>query len=350
MQEEMQPIIFSDINEFSVGKNFFYSLTADKTKKLQKTISKFLQEKIDLNNSVTSYRKGYSYFDFLLPHKANYHFTRLDIRSFFHSIREEDVRYVLNEYFFDQKISDTNQKIIDAFINLVMLDIPESSLNEYYHGKKILPMGFTTSPVISNIVFRPIDIRIQKLCDMHGIIYTRYADDMLFSLPKNSDYIFSENFLEQIAKYLAHNNFRLNKQKQLMKKHTLSLNGYVISNGEIRLSNKKISIIFKLIYMCEQYKQGNSFYKPTYIMNKLFNYSLPFKYPPKGYTFDDFYNDQVLNKLTGFRSFLLSILIFDQKNNVLRKENESFINNNQTLAIEKYSLLLARINALIESW
>jgi len=41
--------------------------------------------------------------------------------------------------------------------------------------------GFPTSPVLANIVMRGVDLRLAAFCKEHGIVYTRYADDLAFS-------------------------------------------------------------------------------------------------------------------------------------------------------------------------
>jgi len=47
------------------------------------------------------------------------------------------------------------------------------------HG--ILPQGAPTSPMISNMVFYPVDVIIFEYCKQRKIMYTRYADDLSFS-------------------------------------------------------------------------------------------------------------------------------------------------------------------------
>ena len=51
---------------------------------------------------------------------------------------------------------------------------------------------------------------------------------MLFSTQRNFDYIHSENFLNEMRILLSQMNFKLNTEKTLKAKHTLSLNGYTI--------------------------------------------------------------------------------------------------------------------------
>lgn len=45
----------------------------------------------------------------------------------------------------------------------------------------ILPQGAPTSPMISNMVFYPVDTIIFDYCKQRKIMYTRYADDLSFS-------------------------------------------------------------------------------------------------------------------------------------------------------------------------
>ena len=70
--------------------------------------------------------------------------------------------------------------------DIALLSVSHTVSDEFedfdLRGNNILPIGFPSSPVISNIIFRKIDILIQKYCENKKIIYTRYADDMLFLL------------------------------------------------------------------------------------------------------------------------------------------------------------------------
>ncbi len=57
---------------------------------------------------------------------------------------------------------------------------------ESYRSKLIgsLPQGAPTSPALSNLVCRSLDAEIETLARSHNATYTRYADDLCFSLVK----------------------------------------------------------------------------------------------------------------------------------------------------------------------
>jgi hypothetical protein len=98
----------------------------------------------------------------------------------------DDVKETISQYIDDEVVNTKhNQKLIDVIIKCITYTIPTKFENKNFHDKTIIPMGFSTSPIISNISFRKIDILIQKLCVKLNITYTRYADDMLFSSPRN---------------------------------------------------------------------------------------------------------------------------------------------------------------------
>jgi len=233
-----------------------------------------------------------------------------------------------------------------------IITVPKDSKNTSLQDKVILPMGFITSPVISNIIFRKLDILIQKFCSNSNITYTRYADDMLFSSSKDINYVHSENFINQIAVLLSTMNFKLNKAKTIKEKHTISLNGYTIQysefynsnigiaahetvTNEFRISNKKIKIINKMLYMIGKKKTSKN------ILKELFDYQLnisDFKYPIKNNgTLSEYYNDQLLNKLTGYRSYLLSFIKFDRVYRCTQKKT-----------LNKYLKLIDSIDKIIE--
>ncbi|OCH62917.1 hypothetical protein A6D98_04020 [Aliivibrio fischeri] len=327
--------------EFKLGKKYVYKLNEAHSdyegisKCQNKLITEFLSN-IPISTVAKAYVSGKSYLDFLEPHRNNYYFVRMDLKNFFHSISSELIRNSFDLYFENEFTNeDKKQTLMDAFINIATYKLDQESKNVAFSGKRILPMGFKSSPIISNIIFRKIDILIEDFCSNHNITYTRYADDLLFSSKTNSDpygsvflkrfnskprtgFIHSNRFLDEISYLVRIDGFKINASKTIKAINTLSLNGYTIEGsnysdlqGTIRISNKKTQIISKLIF---EVKKGSSNFN---VMKKIFDFKVSNKYfnyiPPKEEHIERYCRDQIINKVSGYRSYLISILKYESE-------------------------------------
>ncbi|MCM3037517.1 reverse transcriptase family protein [Bacillus pumilus] len=251
--------------------------------KLQGNLKRNFFDYIPLSSHAYGYVKGKSYYDYLEQHVGNEIFLKLDIRDFFDSIKENKLREVLGYYVDDIKVKE-KLTLIDFIIKVVTVD-----------GK--LPQGAVTSPVLSNILFRHLDIRISRYCKKFGITYTRYVDDILFS--SSSFYLHKKVFVNGIKKILRSYNLYLNTKKIIKTKNEISLNGFVIGE-EIRLSRKKTAHISAIIYCYHRtnIKNTDNFIKE---IKEHFNLNASTEL------------DLLVlhNYLAGYRSFLLGLLPFD---------------------------------------
>ncbi|WP_176520983.1 reverse transcriptase family protein [Bacillus thuringiensis] len=246
-------------------------------------VQNFLNE-IPLPDNVCGFVKKRSYRDFLVPHINNTsterYYLRLDIKNFFDSITEEKIEKSLQEYV---TINDSteNKEVLKDMIDIITLN-------------GCLPQGGVTSPVVSNIIFRRLDIRIRKYCNKFNIAYSRYADDMLFSSPNNR--LFDSFFVKMIAKILKDSDFVLNRKKIKKGVSFISLNGFVVGKN-IRISRKKRQDINQFIFLFE--KGGN----PANI-NELLSRLNKEKFNYRSRNFDS--KSSVINYLAGYRSMLIS--------------------------------------------
>ena len=331
------------VSEIKIGKSFYYQLKADSyLKPIHKNIQNNFLKLLPINNAAVAYKEKTSYLDLFQPHTGGYYFLRLDIKSFFHNISEKMINDCFKWYFKDTKIGiEAEQKLISSFVRLVSYRIPVTSPNIKFAGKTVLPIGFATSPTISNIIFRKIDLLIQKLCLSKNINYTRYADDMLFSASKKSSYVHSDSFSKEMEVLLFTCGFKVNKHKTVKATHTVSLNGYTIESknsdkaeGVIRISNKKTKLIESLIYKL------NKNYSCRSIMESSFNLKINSKtfrfFPPTDSYVEKYCNTQILNKLTGYRSYFISILKYHNINHCIDID-----------ALEKYQKLIKKLDKQI---
>ena len=142
-------------------------------------------------NSSTAYTKGRSIKDSLIKHVDSMNFLKMDVSKFFDSIRYGKLINVIK--------SITDKHTNDCFYNIFRIGASSdtryrsksftSEFNDRYLDiilescffQRKLPIGFITSPTLSNIYMYKFDLEIEMSCDERHIIYTRYADDLLFS-------------------------------------------------------------------------------------------------------------------------------------------------------------------------
>lgn len=272
--------------------------------RLQANLARNFLNKLPLPTPVVGFVPEKSYIDFLKPHIAKKYFLRIDIHDFFGSVEESQISLQLEEYF-----SESCYECVDFITSLCMLD-----------GK--LPQGAITSPTLSNIVFRRVDQRIMKYCQSfdsvyvenrrasENIIYTRYADDLLFS---SDAFDFSKNlyFLGMIRKILKNEKFKVNEKKTRFGYKEITLSGYVLSRN-IHLSRKKMYSINKVIhyfgktdhYERKKYRIKNTLFAGDWItgINMLKLQDGQGNEKHFGSAAD------VLNYLCGYRAFIISII------------------------------------------
>jgi RNA-directed DNA polymerase len=323
-QQIIPETLSEQVIQFKIGKRFVYAVKNDlKLVAYHEALNNKFLNHIPLNNAAKAFRKGGSYFEFLEPHRFNYNFLRLDLKNFFHSISEETMKDVFSNYFENQtiEVGATKQKLLDSFLSSVCFKLPDISENQSFAGKSIVPMGFKTSPVISNIIFRKLDIIIQRHCIEGGIEYTRYADDLLFSSSIGDNYLGSQTFINTIAKIVASDGFKLNSKKTTFKKHLMSINGYVIEgargdlpSGDVRLSNSKLKVLEKFLFELKKNTPHDD------ILKKVFCIDVKRIRFPVANTKQDFLDkycrDQLVNKIAGYRSYLISFLKFLAKSGI----------------------------------
>lgn len=94
-------------------------------------------------------------------HRNRKHVVALDIHDFFGSIHSGAVYGVFKGMGYSTSVSTLLMKLCT------------------FHDS--LPQGAPTSPMLSNLVFACVDKKIFGYCRARNIMYTRYADDMVFS-------------------------------------------------------------------------------------------------------------------------------------------------------------------------
>lgn len=128
-----------------------------------------------------------------LKHVGKKYVWNIDIKDFFGSISTQKIKDVLMLEPFQMK----EQLAIDLALLLCY--------------QRQLPAGAPSSPILSNIVCRKMDIDLTEFILNQGsdFDFSRYADDLTISSNKE----ITESFQKQIFKILKQNGFVINKKK-----------------------------------------------------------------------------------------------------------------------------------------
>ncbi|MCZ2083373.1 MAG: reverse transcriptase family protein [Flavobacteriales bacterium] len=172
--------------------------------------------------------------------------------------------------------SITRQHVFNIFSSIGLTDSHSNYLSLLCTLDNKLPQGACTSPILSNIIFLPVDRRLDKLAASYGLVYSRYADDLAFSGHK-----VSKSIIGLIKVILGDYGFEVNKNKTKLKLdgYKKILTGVSISNKELKAPKKFKRQLRAEIYELEKFKDnlfGMSNFTPvTYekILGKL-NYLL----------------------------------------------------------------------------
>lgn len=184
----------------------------------------FLVDFLPVHAAVYSYRKGVSARDAVVQHAHSRHFFVTDIEAFFSSLTREVVRETIVNAMETIPISDLPEHL-EHVLDLMCVD-----------GK--VPVGFSTSPGLSNAALYPFDVAFQARCEQLGLIYTRYADDIVLSAGERATVEAGENALTDLLAAMFGDKLRLHRGKSKY----LQVGGKIKLLGMVLLPNGTISV------------------------------------------------------------------------------------------------------------
>jgi RNA-directed DNA polymerase len=162
--------------------------------------------------------------------------------------------YGIIKYFRDADYFETDhqRRIFNQLKKVILAseaEIPVSDVLQYADRivelvtfDSTLPIGFSTSPSISNACLYNFDNRIQQRASELGVTYTRYADDIIFSSQSKDGLTAAIQLIEPILQELFGNKIRINQSKN----RTISVGKKVKILGVNILPNGKLTVDRKI--------------------------------------------------------------------------------------------------------
>ncbi|HIF9078897.1 TPA: reverse transcriptase domain-containing protein [Photobacterium damselae] len=240
--------IDDEVTKFECNKKVFYS-PSKKLKDIHVFLILALFDSCEINQDVAfAYRKGVNIVEAVEKHKNNNLFFKTDIKSFFKNINVDLV---------EKRILENKSLLLFSNVECYIKNI----LNAVTYKNEI-PIGFSTSPIISNIILKNLDDLLSEDANKNNYVVTRYSDDIITSTKNNSVDLkkITLEKIEHIFKNEYNSSFCINtdKSKTLRKGNKVKILGMVIlPNGKItvdkKIKNNVEVSIFNLINKPEKF-------------------------------------------------------------------------------------------------
>lgn len=170
-----------------IRKRQIYFPYSDRVKSTLKILSSYLSSIYIPPDYVHGFIKNRGIKTNAENHLGCKHLLKLDFDNFYEQIDEN--------------------RIIDSLVNIGITKEEAIVISQITSIENTLVQGFSTSPVISNIVSIKLDEELESYARKNELIYTRYADDMSFSSKTNKPNI------DEITAIINSHSFILNDQK-----------------------------------------------------------------------------------------------------------------------------------------
>lgn len=234
-------------------------------KYIQKWILENILEKHPLQDSCKGFRKGISIYHNAKPHEKADIILKVDLLKYFDTITENRIFGVFADMGYVKNLAVCLAKLTTSTHRFqYWRSIPENELTLMGYVKSsnpsILPQGAPSSPALANIVANVMDKRFSRLSEKLNFNYTRYADDLTFSIVGDGR-LPSLKFIREI---ISEERFCVNEGKIKFYKRGVKqyVTGLTIANG-VNVSKKYRKDIGSHIYYCRKFGVENHLKKIT---------------------------------------------------------------------------------------
>lgn len=227
-------------------------------KKAQRKILDEILMKFQCEDSAHGFLKGKSVVTGADEHiKQPELLINMDIEEFFPTITFKRVRGLFKSFGYSGYMASL-LAMICTYCERMSIEV-KGVIKYVKTSERILPQGSPASPMITNILCRKLDKRLNGIASKFGFTYTRYADDMSFSTDCESKQN-EGRFCGIVEKILKEEGFNVNKKKTrfLRKNNRQIITGIVVNNEQLGLPRKWIRQLRAAIYNANKLKvEGN---------------------------------------------------------------------------------------------
>jgi len=150
----------------------------------QNWILENILNRLPVHDAAHGFVTGRSTVSNATPHLQAAVVVNADLSDFFPTIHFYRIEGLFRSFGYSPAVA--------TILGLLTTECPRDEVlfqgDRYYPavGKRALPQGACTSPALSNLVSRNLDHRLQGIATKLGWTFTRYADDLTFSIKQDS--------------------------------------------------------------------------------------------------------------------------------------------------------------------
>ncbi|THJ30669.1 RNA-directed DNA polymerase [Lampropedia aestuarii] len=137
--------------------------------------------KIPAHDAAHGFLAGRSIISNAQPHTGQDVVINLDVKDFFPSIAFGRIKGVFRQLGYGESVASVLALLCSENRAQAWLVDGERLFVGGKARERVLPQGAPTSPMLTNLLCRRLDRRLQGLAAQLGFAYTRYADDLTFS-------------------------------------------------------------------------------------------------------------------------------------------------------------------------
>lgn len=189
-------------------------------KRLQRQILRRVLARLPAHPAALGFERGVSFVDHARLHAGRPLIVRMDLRDFFPSIGAHKVKQYLHAI-------GWSGEAVKALVRLCC-----------HQGE--LPQGAPTSPRLANLVNIELDARLSAAAEQLGALYSRYADDLVFSFAEDAPRA-ARALITLTRLIIAEEGYALNRAKgpRVLRAHQRqTITGLVVNDGPPRLSRE----------------------------------------------------------------------------------------------------------------
>ena len=221
-----------------------------KMRQAQLWIKESIVDKLSPAPAAMAFRPGLSILDNAQRHADSELVVRLDVKDFFPSITFVRLRGWFRQLGYSPGMATVFALIVtDRDRRVLTL---EGETRSVALGERALPQGACTSPGLANLIMRSFDRRVSAWTANRNWIYTRYADDLVFSTQDESADV--GKLIGFATRMLREENFLVNERKTAVMRRSSRkmVTGLVLGEaGEVRLRRDYRRKVRAMLHRCE---------------------------------------------------------------------------------------------------